>query len=153
MVPERCLHIAEPIHFMIDASNFENSTFWDPDTTSGIGGWGDPNDDYQITDGGFAVDFPLSYPSPHTLRRSYTPTSPNWPGPLVDTFTPASTMAMVNDFVGTFVGFQEFFEPGSHAAIHRIVSGCVDLLSASCIRPLTGPLQGFSGDLPFHRSC
>ena len=126
---------------MKDASAFENSTFWDPDPTSGVGGWGDPDDDYQITDGGFASGFTASYPSPHRLRRRYTRSSPKLPGPLTDVFTPASQMAMINDFVGTFVGFQAFFESGSHAAIHRIVGGCVYIPNVLLIRPLTDPMQ------------
>jgi len=114
------------IHFTTDASNFENSSFWDPDTTSGVGGWGDPNDDYQITDGAFAADFPVSYPSPHRLRRQYTPIDPNSTVPLPETFTPESQQAMVNGFVGNFVGFQAFFQSGSHRSIHRIVTGYVN---------------------------
>ena len=31
------------------------------DTTSGVGGWGDPNDDDQITDGAFTDGFIVSY--------------------------------------------------------------------------------------------
>ena len=114
---------------MIDAPNFENSTFWDPDTTSGIGGWGDPNQDYQVTNGGFATDFPLSYPSPHRFSRRYTPTIPNRPGPMTDLFTYESQLAMVNGFVGDFIGFQTSIESGSHGAVHRIVGGCVDILN------------------------
>lgn len=106
-----------------DASNFENSSFWDPDTTSGVGGWGDPNNDWQITDGAFAADFTISYPSPHRIRRQYTPIDPNSTVPLPETFTPESQQAMVNDFVGNFIGFQAFFQAGSHRSIHRIVTG------------------------------
>ena len=35
---------------------------------------------------------------------------------------------MVNDFVGTFIDFQAYFEGTSHAVIHRIVGGCVSLI-------------------------
>lgn len=152
MILTRRFHITKPIHFVIDASNFEDSTFWDPNPVSGVGGWGDPNDDYQITDGGFA-GFPLSYPSPHTLRRRYSPISPNRSEPLADTFTPARTTAMVNDFAGTFVGFQAFFEPGPHGSIHYIVGGCVNLSNVLWIFPLTEPPQGFPRVLPLNRSC
>jgi len=124
--------------FMTDASNFQNSTFWDPDTTSGVGGWGDANDDDQITDGAFADGFLLSYPSPHRLRRRYTPTTPNNPDePLTNAFTPESQLAMVNGFQGDFIGFQALFVSGSHAAIHEIVGGCVNLPNALRFRPLT----------------
>jgi len=140
--------------FMTDASNFQNSTFWDPDTTSGVGGWGDPNDDDQITDGAFADDFHLSYPSPHRLRRRYTPTAPDNPDePLTNAFTPESQVAIVNGFQGDFIGFQARLGPGSHAAIHEIVGGCVNLLSALRLRPLTDPTQRPWRNLSVDRSC
>jgi len=110
---------------MADASNFQNSTFWDPDADSGVGGWGDPNDDNQITDGGF-VDFAVSYPAPHRIRRQYTPLSSTGES-LAAIFTPESQRAMVAGTVGSFIGFQIAFEPGSHAAVHQIVGGCVNL--------------------------
>ena len=123
-------HVAKLIYFMTDASNFLNSTFWDPDPTSGLGGWGDSNDDHQVTAGAFADDFFLSYPSLHKLRRIYGPTMPEKPGQiLTDAFTPESQVAMVNDFVGNFTGFQARFEGGAHGAIHRIVGGCVSFLN------------------------
>ena len=100
--------------------------------TSGVGGWGDPNDDHQITDGGFAKDFVLSYPVPHRLRRQYTPFFYGAPDvPLTDSLTRENQAMMVNGFEGSFVGFQAKFEFGSHAAVHVIVGGCVNLLPAS----------------------
>jgi tyrosinase len=138
MVSTRCSHVSELTSFITDASNFENSTFWDPDTTSGVGGWGDPNDDYQISDGGFATDFYLSYPSYHRLRRQYTPTTPNKPTPATDAFMPANITALVDGFVGDYIGFQARFESGAHGAVHRIVGGCVNLLAAPWFCPLTG---------------
>ena len=147
------LHIAELISFMTDASNFQNSTFWDPDSASGVGGWGDPNDDNQITDGGFA-DFLVSYPSPHRIRRLYTPMFPGRPDELsTNEFTPESQVAMVNDFEGNFIGFQTRFESGSHAAVHSIVGGCAKLLNALWFRPLTDPTQRSCWDLSIDRSC
>jgi len=107
----------------LDANeNFANSSFWDPDLKSGIGGWGDPNNDYQISDGGFH-DFIVSYPAPNRVRRQYGPIVPDWPIPLYETFTPESQLKMVNDYVGTFIGFQAFFQANSHANVHRIVGG------------------------------
>jgi len=114
---------------MTDASDFENSTFWDPDTISGVGRWGDPNNDYQITDGAFAADFPVSYPSPHRLRRQYTPIDPFSGVFLPETFTPESQRAMVNGFVADFVGFQAFLQAGSHLSIHRMVTGYANPLT------------------------
>ena len=125
-------HIAELTSSMTDVSNFQNSTFWDPDTTSGLGTWGDPNDDYQLTDGGFADGFHLSYPSPHRLRRQYTQDDMLIPGhSLTELFTPESQADMINGFQGDFVGFQAVFQKMSHRAIHFIVGGSVNLLYAS----------------------
>ena len=147
-------HIAELINFGTDVSNFQDSTFWDPDATSGVGGWGDPNDDYQITSGGFAKDFIVSYPVPHRIRRQYTPVVPGGPAaPLTKAFTPESQVAMVNGFEGSFVGFQAEFESGSHKAVHAIVAGCVNLLPALWFCPLKGPTQRSFRGLSIKRSC
>ena len=110
---------------MTDASDFENSTFWDPDPNSGIGGWGDSNSDYQITTGAFATNFSLAYPSSHRLRRQYTPIDNTTGQPFAAQFTPESQAALVNSHVADFIGFQQNFERGSHRAIHRIVGGWV----------------------------
>ena len=140
--------------FMTDVSNFQNSTFWDPDTTSGVGGWGDPNDDDQITDGAFAGGFIVSYPLPHKLRRRYKATKSSNPDePLTDEFTPESQLTMVNGFQGDFSGFQAWFAPGSHTAIHFIVGGCVNLPNRLRLRLLTDPTQRPFWDLSVHRSC
>jgi tyrosinase len=64
----------------LDAPNFYESSFWkDFDPKSGLGGWGDPNADYRVPDGGFHT-LPLSYPSPHTVRRNFTLVLPPAPG-------------------------------------------------------------------------
>ena len=56
----------------VDAPDFYESSWWkDSDPVSGLGGWGDPNNDYAVPDGGFNK-LPLSYPSPHTVRRNFT---------------------------------------------------------------------------------
>lgn len=152
MISTRCPRVAELIRFMLDSSDFENSTFWDPDTTSGVGGWGNPNDDHQITDGAFATGFPVSYPSPHRLRRQYTPIDPNSTVPLPETFTPESQLAMVNGFVGDFIGFQAFFQSGSHRSIHRIVTGYVIPLTRCDFAHSRSTPQRSPGHLPFKRS-
>jgi len=140
--------------FMTDVSNFQNSTFWDPDTTSGVGGWGDPNDDDQITDGAFADDFLLSYPLPHRLRRRYTPNSSINPDELMtNAFTPESQVAMVNGFQGDFSGFQARLESGSHAAVHEIVGGCVNFPNTLGLRLLTDLTQRPFWKLSVDRSC
>jgi hypothetical protein len=64
----------------IDAPNFYESSFWkDSDPKSGLGGWGDPNADYQVPDGGFHT-LPLAYPLPHTVRRNFSLLAPPFPG-------------------------------------------------------------------------
>lgn len=112
---------ADILSHLIDASpNFPNATIFDNSSTTGLGGWGDPNNDYQITTGAFAHDFEVAYPVPHGIRRNYTvrDTNPDPfgdgtpPGPddLWTYFTPASQKAMVEGYVGDFWGFQALFE-------------------------------------------
>jgi hypothetical protein len=75
----------------IDAPDFYESPFWkDSDPQSGLGGWGDPNVDYSVPDGGFHT-LPLSYPLPHTIFRNFTLISP----PFLGGAQPASPM--IND--------------------------------------------------------
>ena len=140
---------APPAHltrFASDASDFQNSPFFDPDQFSGLGGWGDPKNDYQITDGGFA-DIEVSYPVPHKIRRNYTLVYPDRPGPLTNLFTPEVMNTLIHSFPGDFIGFQSHFETASHGAIHRIVGGCVNLLSLRsfpCSDPIQRPLWQLS---------
>jgi tyrosinase len=55
----------------IDAPDFFESSFWkDSKSKSGLGGWGDPNDDYSVHDGGFR-NLLLAYPVPHHIRRNF----------------------------------------------------------------------------------
>ena len=125
-MPRTCHHQATRLICLVaDASDFENSDFWDPDPVSGLGGWGDPDNDWEISTGAFASDFPLVYPSPHTLRRQYTPLAegPNGTIELASLFTPESQEALVNGYVADFIRFQQKIEGGSHGAIHRIVGG------------------------------
>jgi len=107
--------------YLVDASpNFPNATIFNDSPTSGLGGWGDPADDYHVTTGALADSFKLAYPVPHGLRRNYTAkyyiTDAFGDGTYVPTddlwtlFTPASRDALVNGFVGDFEGFQALFE-------------------------------------------
>jgi tyrosinase len=98
---------------------------FDNDEVSGLGGWGDPNDDIQITTGGFK-DLVRVYPSPHRIRRRYTlqPLAdipnpfPNDPlAPPINTsifingsFARANYDFLLNGFVGDFEGFQAYLE-------------------------------------------
>ena len=108
-----------------DTHDTENSTMFDDDKVTGLGRWGDPNDDIQITTGGFR-DLVRVYPSPHRIRRRYTlqPLAnipnpfPNDPlAPPIDTsilingsFTRANHDFLLNGFVGDFRGFQAYLE-------------------------------------------
>jgi tyrosinase len=148
MILTCCPCIVELTNFIADASDFVNSTFWDPDPTTAVGGWGDPNDDYRVPNGGFATGFPLSYPLPHRLRREYQGSS--FPD-FLNEIKPANVAAMVNGFVGTFIGFQAFLENGPHTAIHSLVGACVGLLISLSFRLLTGPTQGSRGAVPRKR--
>jgi len=119
-----------------DADDFYNSSIFDPDPRTGLGGWGDPSDDFQITTGAFASDFVRPYPAPHRIRRNYTlipagggfgDGTPPITQPLNTFFTPERVNAMVDGSPGDFVGFQKLFEggDGAHGTVHQIVGGCV----------------------------
>lgn len=100
-----------------------------------MGGWGDPNDDFQITTGAFAKDFNLAYPVPHRVRRNYTDHAyvtdpfgdgtPPAPLPFWNYFTAEVRDSLVNGFRGDFRGFHQLFEGplGPHGSIHVILSG------------------------------
>lgn len=108
-----------------DAPDFHNSPFFkDSDPESGLGGWGDPNSDFQVQDGGFSVHstFRLSYPSPHPLRRNFTlqpylnvgpPNAQFIQNPTLDANVSLSYSAidsMINGFVGDYKGLQTAVE-------------------------------------------
>lgn len=124
-----------------DVSDFQNSEIFDPDPESGLGGWGIEDNDWEISTGAFADDFPLVYPAPHRLRRQYTPTAPgpnNTTVNLVDLFTPESQEALINGYVADYIHFQQHLEGGSHGAVHRIVGadllgGCPASAGPDCI--------------------
>jgi hypothetical protein len=95
---------------MIDASNFYNSTIFDPDATSGFGGWGDPGNDFQITDGAFSAGFTVSYPPPHTVRRIFT--LQPWSDTIDDVFDDGSTAihwdnTRMANFVGIVIRYKD----------------------------------------------
>ncbi|KAF8470979.1 Di-copper centre-containing protein [Russula ochroleuca] len=118
-----------------DAPDFYESLFWkDSDPVSGLGGWGDPNADFRVPDGGFHK-LPLSYPSPHTVRRNFTLRSFDQPipSPLVTdklkmsntSFTASVIEAILRSPAGDFKGFQKVLEAieGPHSSVHGIVAG------------------------------
>lgn len=100
--------------------DFPSATIFNDSPTSGFGGYGDPNNDFQITTGAFAKDFELAYPVPHKIRRNYTErsfsTDPFGDGtapaplPFWNYFTKESRDTLVNGFVGDFEGFHALFE-------------------------------------------
>ena len=106
---------------MVDANpGFGSASIFNDSPTSGLGGWGNPNDDYQITTGAFAQNFQVVYPVPHRIRRNYTARSnnpdpfgdgtPPAPEALWNYFTPASQDALIHGYVGDFEKFQTQLE-------------------------------------------
>ncbi len=131
---------------LVDAADFEGATiFAEPDLKSGLGGWGHPEDDYLVHDGGFSYDFDLAYPSPHGLRRNYTLRpweSDQFAGlsVILDpsqeaniSFTADKIQALVNGHVGDYVGFQFGFEDWE---VGEILSQRVSLLIIFGRRPM-----------------
>lgn len=123
----------------IDAHDMYNSPFFD-NSSCGIGGWGDPANDYQIFTGGFK-DTMRSYPSPHHIRRNYTlypfqnpnlgnlfAGDPKAPPPqtglaINSSMTKANYEFTVNNFEGNFIGLQTYTEGlnGTHPGAHFIL--------------------------------
>ena len=108
-----------------DSFDTEHSTMFEDDEWCGLGGWGNPDDDSQITTGGFK-DAVRMYPRPHRIRRSYTlrplgnipkpfPNDPLAPplDPTIminETYTKENYDFLVNGFPGDFIGFQAYLE-------------------------------------------
>ena len=84
---------------------------------SGLGGWGDPNADFSVTDGGFD-EFHLSYPSSHILRRNFTLYPFAGPAPFFPdhekegnaTFLASVIEAALETSAGDYKGFQKALE-------------------------------------------
>ena len=112
----------------IDSPDFFESSFWkDSDPESGLGGWGDPNADYRVPDGGFHT-LPLSYPSPHTVRRNFTRVFPtnqgafSGPTDLNASFSASAIEAVLNIAPGDYKQFQTVLEaPGVRTWIYVTV--------------------------------
>ncbi|QRV92816.1 tyrosinase [Ceratobasidium sp. AG-Ba] len=109
-----------------DTADFEHSTIWDNDPRFGLGGFGDPQDDFTVKTGGLNLEF--AYPIPHKLRRQYRPDF-EFPGipstPANATFTKQEINKLLNIQEGNFTAFQAYMEgfPGMHGAIHSMVGG------------------------------
>jgi tyrosinase len=85
-----------------------------------LGGWGDPNADFSVPDGGFNK-LRLSYPSPHTLRRNFTLLAFGssflpaqfFPDPLKEanaSFSASAIEAVLETSAGDYKNFQAAFE-------------------------------------------
>lgn len=122
-----------------DTFDFPHSPIFSSSEYDGIGTWGDPSKDYQISDGGWK-DIRLAYPVPHPLRRNYTNQPflfepyPSTPGaqPLSDdaimmnaTFTNEIVDAIVSGSTGEYIDFQALLEnfSGPHPGVHLIFGG------------------------------
>jgi len=112
---------ADVLFYLVDAGpNFRNATIFNDSPKSGFGGWGDPNNDFQITTGALAHDFQVAYPVPHRIRRNYTVKfeipdlfgdgTPPAPGELWKYFTSAIRKELIQGYVGDFDGFHAAFE-------------------------------------------
>ena len=126
----------------LDTADFYHATIWSDSDYDGLGSWGDPNNDYDISTGALK-DMRIAYPVPHSLRRQYTllaseagfppypSNGPPNPSPSLmtnTTFTSGVVNHIVSSFTGEYIQLQAFVESwnGPHPGPHVIVGG--DLL-------------------------
>jgi tyrosinase len=84
---------------------------------SGLGGWGNPQDDFSVYNGAFSVRH-LSYPSPHVLRRDFTLLPFNisfvfFTEPLKEgnaSFSAGVIESILNTSAGNYTSFQALIE-------------------------------------------
>ena len=146
-------------NFHPDVHDFYNSDFFDNSSSSGVGAWGDPANDYQISTGGLK-DIMLAYPSPHRIRRNFTilpfslpnpinlfPNDPAAPPPpknlmINKTMTKENVDYMVDGFTGDFIGFQAYMEsvavsstssPLSSAVLTHPYRACISAFISSSL--------------------
>ncbi|CAE6450660.1 unnamed protein product [Rhizoctonia solani] len=129
-----------------DTASFNTSAMWDSDPVSGLGGFGDPNNDYYLKDGGFQ-NMKVSYPIKRGIRRQYTPYPylawwwvPRPQEAAVVGMQKSFVDAAINGYEGDFMGFQNATEKAQafHANVHMIMGGdlagtCPAAAGASCI--------------------
>ncbi|KAH7330593.1 Di-copper centre-containing protein [Rhizoctonia solani] len=132
-----------------DTASFNTSAMWDGDSTSGLGGFGDPNNDYYLTNGGFK-DMQVSYPIKHTIRRQYNPFPyltwwwvPRPEEAAVVGMQQSFVDAAINGYEGDFMGFQNATEKAQafHANVHMIMGGD---LAGTCPTAAGSTCQGGS---------
>ncbi|KAF8595322.1 Di-copper centre-containing protein [Ceratobasidium sp. AG-I] len=108
------------------AADFDNSSMWDNDPESGLGGFGDPDDDNVLKTGG--LNLSLAYPVHHKLRRKYSP-YPGFGGfsnvSANSTFNLQEVSNLLAQPEGNYTAFQYYMEQivGMHSAIHGIMGG------------------------------
>jgi tyrosinase len=91
--------------------------------SSGFGGNGDPNNDFQITDGAFANDFDRFYPVQNRIRRNFN-AFPFQPGvPANYSFNATAIENLLTLYDSDFVHFQYYFENGAHGSVHVSLGG------------------------------
>ncbi|ELU40816.1 Tyrosinase domain-containing protein [Rhizoctonia solani AG-1 IA] len=132
-----------------DTASFNTSAMWDSDPTSGLGGFGDPNNDYYVNNGGFK-DMKVSYPIKRGIRRQYTP-YPYLSWWWVPRPQEAAVVGMqksfvddaINGYEGDFMGFQNATEKAQafHANVHMIMGGD---LAGTCPKAAGSTCQGGS---------
>ncbi|GAB1525357.1 hypothetical protein RhiTH_008517 [Rhizoctonia solani] len=114
-----------------DSLSLNTSGIFSTNSVTGLGGFGDPLNDYQITTGGFS-NMTVAYPVKHRIRRQFTPFPYlDWywlqrPNEAANaTITKAYIDAAINGYVGDFVGFQNATEKAQafHPNIHMILGG------------------------------
>ncbi|KAF9647450.1 Di-copper centre-containing protein [Thelephora ganbajun] len=119
-----------------DAADVYHSTIFSDSNFDGLGSWGDPDNDFQISTGGFK-DIRVAYPVPHNIRRNYTlqPFLAGLSGfgslsvdPLLminTTFTKTVVDFTVNSFTGDYINFQTHLENigRPHPGPHLILGG------------------------------
>jgi tyrosinase len=134
--------------------DFNNSKIFSPSVTTGFGGNGDPNKDYEVYNCAFSTDFILAYPVPHPVRRSFTlrpwfdalPPAADPTKLALTAITKAEVQKLVNGFKGDFDAFQQSFAAyqvravfhaslflhltivllqGAHSAVHFYVNAFV----------------------------
>ena len=135
--------------FILDAPDFYNSKFFDT-SSSGVGGWGDPANDFQISTGGLK-GMVVAYPTPHHLRRNFTlfpfanptfpppwgddPSAPPVPAELMmnTTMTQQNVDFILDTYEGDFFGFQTYFESIPVSLALSLLSFPFGCLTLSCV--------------------
>lgn len=136
-----------------DSKDLEHSNMFNPDPDVGFGGWGDPNNDFQISTGALA-DLVRAYPVSNHIRRNFTlqpwqyilspfPDNQSFIDPMTmanTTFTPENAQYLTNNFPGDFLNWHFYMEgaPGPHGGIHEILGAdmigtCPSNAPSTCI--------------------